>query len=152
MTTSFDPELFVQSTVEEALSTTRVPVPEGEVRAVVKDLKGRETQNGSPILDVYWAIDDQTVRDVTGLDEPTVRQSLFLDLTPNGNLDMAKGKNVDLGRLRAALGQNEAGKPWSPNMMIGKVAKVMVSQRLGEPRNPGDEAPVYNDVRGVSPL
>lgn len=152
---SFDPNLFIQSTVEGELSTQYIPIPEGEFVGRVNKIEGRLAKE-SAILDVYWVIDDATVRETTGMEEPTVRQSIFLDITENGTLDLGTGKNVQLGRLRAALGQN-TGAAWSPNNMIGQVAMVLVNQRPvvtdkeGNPL-PESEHRIFNDVKGVTPI
>lgn len=152
---SFDPALFVQSTVEGVMSTQYVPIPEGEYTGLIKEVKGRMAKE-SAILDVIWVIDDPNVRELTGMEEPQVRQSLFLDVSDSGMLDMGTGKNVQLGRLRAALGQND-GRPWSPVNMEGKVAKILVTQRkVTEDKEgralPESEHKVFNDVKGVMPL
>lgn len=148
---SFDPNLFVQATVEGVLSTQYTAVPEGEYQAIVKEVKGRMAKD-SAVLDVSWIIDDESVRELTGMDEPTVRQTIFLDVTETG-LDLGKGKNVQLGRLREALGQN-TGAAWSPAHMEGKVATILVTQRVVTTDKDGRILPesehrTYNDVKGV---
>jgi len=137
----FDADQFMSTSTEGAMDTEFTPVPEGEYQAVVKSIKPRESGE-YVILDVTWAIDDAEVSEVTGLDNPTVRQSIFLDMTENGGLDMSKGKNIGLGRLRDAVNQNTGGA-WSPAMLEGQVAKVRVSHRLYEGRT-------YTDVKGVA--
>lgn len=152
---SFDPNLFVQATVEGELSTQYIPIPEGEFTGVVKEIKGRLAKE-SAILDVYWVVDDASVREITGMEEPTVRQSIFLDITENGTLDLGTGRNVQLGRLRAALGQN-TGSSWSPNNMVGQVAMLTISQRSVVTDKEGNALPesehrIFNDVKGVTPI
>ena len=72
-------------------------------------------------------------------------KALF-DLNEAGNgLDMGKGKNVALGRLREATDLNVPGQPFAMAMFPGRLAKIKVTQRPGtEPDQ------VYNDVRGVT--
>ena len=142
---TFNPDSFLNTTVTEASSTAYVPVPEGDFTAAVKEIKSRATPNGAAILDVTWSIDDASVEAATGMKNPTVRQSVFLDITEAGGLDTSKGKNISLGKLREALGQNTAGKPWQPGMLIGGVAKINVKHRLVEDN-------VYADVKGVAKL
>ena len=60
-------------------------------------------------------------------------------------LDMGKGKNVALGRLREATDLNVPGQPFAMAMFPGRLAKIKVTQRPG---NEPDQ--VYNDVRGVT--
>lgn len=151
---SFDPNLFTQTTNEGELSTDYLTVQESEYPAVVKNVAARQAKD-SIILDVNWSIDDDAVREFMGRDEVLVRQSVFLEMTDNGTLDMGKGKNVQLGRLRQALGQN-TGAPWSPNMLEGQCATIFVTERTVTTDKEGNELPEdqwkkYNDVKGVMP-
>lgn len=141
----FDTESFMQTTVEGELSTTTTPIPVGEFLAVVKSVGSRSGEkDGNPwaMLDVTWEIDDASVAEVTGRDVNTCRQSIFLDITESGGLDMAKGKNVGLGKLREAVNQNGPGA-WSPAMLEGQVGKVKIDHRLYEGNT-------YADVKGVA--
>ena len=79
--------------------------------------------------------------------EPTVRQTIWLDLTESGSLDFGKGRNVGLGRLRDALGQNETGKPWQPGMMVGGVAKIKVTHSIDKRDNETIQANVACTVK-----
>lgn len=137
----FSPEEIL-STQTEAGSTEFIVVPDGEWPAVVKDIKVREAGEYT-FLDINWTIDSEEVSNATGRDSNTVRQSMFLDISESGGLDMSKGKNVDLNRTRDALGQNTGG--WSPSMLIGQAARVRTEQRLYEGKT-------YVDVKGVSSL
>ncbi len=147
----FDKDAFLGSTTTEAGSTEYVPTPDHEWNARIKKLDYREPK-GSKVLDIYWAIsgdqlgpDGQTLEATTGMKEVQVRQSCFLDITSNGALDMGKGKNVSLNKLREALGQNVAGQPWSPRMLDGQVARISTSSRQD-----GDKT--YTDVKSVAKL
>lgn len=129
----FDPDVFLGTETEDSTDTKIIPVPEGQYLAVVDKVQARKStrDDGSEfyVLDVTWAIDDPAVAEATGRDQNSVRQSIFLDVNENNSLDMGTGKNVQLGRLREALGQNKSGKAWSPNHMQGQAAQVMVSHR-----------------------
>lgn len=143
----FDPESFLGTQTKESNSTVMIPVPEGEYNAVVVSVAARQI-NDKVILDVVWKIDSAEVAAATGREENSVRQSIFLDMTSNGGLDFSKGKNVGLGRLREALGQNKDGKPWSPRNMEGQVARVLVTHRIDK----NDDSIVYADVKRVASL
>lgn len=146
---AFNPDLFMQTETNDSNSTRLVPVPEGEYPGVIKSINPRVVgQNGSPVLDVVYGIDDEGVKKVTGMNEPTVRQSIWLDVTESGGLDMSEGKNVQLGRLREALGQNQRGKPWAPTMLVGQVAKVKVTHTTDK----NDPEIVYANVGAVTKL
>lgn len=140
----FDPDTFMNMTTEEADETTFRPIPEGSYNAVISKLDFR-TPKGNSIIDITWSIDDEAVRQETGMDDPKVRQSIFLDINSSGGLERGPNKNVQLGKLRAALNQNNPGQPWSPAMLEGQVAMISTSQRVvGEN--------IYSDVKGVARL
>lgn len=146
MSSTFDPDMFMNQTTTDANDTSYVPIPEGEFRAVIEEVKAR-TAGDKPVLEVKWNIDDDTVRAETGMDKPSCRQTVWLDLTAQGGLDMGKGKNVGLGKLRDALGQNAPGKPWMPGMLVGQVAMVKIKHRSG--KEPGE---IFADVKEVAAL
>jgi hypothetical protein len=97
------------------------------------------------IMSVNWEIKDDALK--AQLDRtPRVRQDVWLDQDSNGDLDYAKGKNVGLGRLREALGQNSPGAAWSPAMLKGAgPAMISVTER---PDNNNRDV-IYNDVKSV---
>ncbi len=132
----FDPSTFLNTEYNEQSSTIYTPVPEGEYNAVttgeVKVRQGTDDKGDTyTVVDISWEIDDADgkIKEATNRDKNVVRQSLFLELTPQGHLDFGKGKNVQLGKLREALGQNDEGKPWNFNMLIGRAAKIQIKHR-----------------------
>ena len=110
--TTFDPASLFDSTTTEVNDTKILPIPEGEYLAViesaeVKTWASRDGLSSGLRLDVTWLIDDEAAKTATGRDKLTVRQGVMLDLNEAGNgLDMGKGKNVALGRLREATDLN----------------------------------------------
>ena len=139
---NFNAEAFLNTEVEGVGEVDYTPIPEAEYRAVIKGVKADTTPKGSPLLEVIWIIDDQGVRDLIGMDEPTVRHTVWLDINEQGALEFGKNKNIALNRLREALGQND-GKPWSAAQMLGQVATINLKHRLG------DQGQVFADVKGV---
>jgi hypothetical protein len=127
-----DSATFLSETVTGSNSTSRIPVPKGEYPAIISEIGYRTMPRKdnpallSHILDVTYAIDDANVREVTGLPTPTVRDSLFLDLTDENKLDMSKGKNVQLGRLREALGLNDPNVQFSFMNLKGQPCYVTI--------------------------
>lgn len=132
---AFDPEAFMSQTVDQPFETERTLVPEGEYRMAVDDFtsdavqqidftykKGeRAGQPGSftkfncPIV----ILDDKVASDLE-LDKVVVTWQINLDIDDNGQLVWGKNKNITLGQLRAACGQNQAG-PWGiPNLRGSK--------------------------------
>jgi hypothetical protein len=144
MSSVFNPDTFMNTSTTDALSTTYTPVPEGEWTAVIKEIKPRVAKEAI-ILDILWAVDEPEVIQATGMKVPIVRQSIFLDMTESGGLDIGKGKNIGLGKLREALGQNQKGQAWAPGNMLGGVAKIRVAHRMYEDT-------VQADVKGVTAL
>lgn len=144
---TFDPEEIMEMQTEGEMATSFTPVPEGEYPAYITKVDARsgtsKAGNDYTMMDVQWAITDPGVAEEVGIEEPSVRQSLFLDFDEStGALAMGKGKNIALGRLRAAVGQNGPGA-WNPRQLEGAAAVVRVSHR----ENDGN---IYAEVRGVS--
>jgi hypothetical protein len=164
---SFNPDQFLSTSVSEANDTKLILVPVGVVQSaqVSKlDLRKLDANDQNPerfILEVIWIALDESVKKETGLDKPTVRQSIWLDTLPSGALDMGKGKNVGLGRLREAVGQNKAGKSWAMNMLNGATASLLIEhvlnkkdeqtyaqvKRVGAPGSFAEEAPASSERR-----
>lgn len=147
----FDPNQFLDLQITEANDTKVIPVPVGEFTAVADKTECRTWQSkkdpskSGVTLEVTWAIDDQGVKELLGRDQVTVRQGIMLDLTDEGGLDMGKGRNVGLGRLREALGLNVPGQPFAFSMIPGRMAKIKVDHRI-------DGENVYAEVKGAAKL
>lgn len=145
---AFNPDTFMNTEVSDACATSFTPPPEGEVTGSIKIVKPRVLTDGRPVFDITWVIDSEEARQETGMAEPTVRQTLWLDITESGGLDFGKGKNVGLGRLREALNQNQPGKPWAPGMLIGGVAKIKIAHSIDK----RDGVTIQAEVKAVAAL
>lgn len=147
----FSPEQFLDMQVTESNDTKTIPVPVGEYTAVAEEVKCRQWQSKKDpsmsglTLDIKWSIDAPAVKELLGRDKVTVNQGIMLDLTDSGGLDMGKGRNVGLGRLREALGLNAPGQPFSFMMVSGRVAKISVNHRI-------DGENIYAEVKGVAKM
>ena len=132
----FNPDQFLDMQFEGQNDTKVVPVPAGEYTAMIEEVKVRQWQGKADpsksglTLDIQWSIDDPSVKELLGRDKVTVKQGIMLDLTDAGGLDMGKGRNIGLGRLREALDLNQPGRPFSFTMLTGRVARVSVSHRI----------------------
>lgn len=129
----FDPEVFMQQTIDEPLETEFVLIPQGEYVAMIDDFTSEAIEKinfeykkgaraGTPgsmlKLTLPFVIDDDNVKAILNRPKVMVSKQIILDMDENGGgLDWGKNKNIDLGRIRSAVGQNEPG-PWS----IGKLA------------------------------
>jgi len=145
----FSPEQFLDMQVTESNDTKVIPVPVGEYLAVVKEVKIRPWQSkkdpsvAGVALDLQWSIDDHNVKALLGRDEVNCKQGVMLDVSEAGGLDMGKGKNIGLGRLREACGLNTPGQPFSVTMLTGRMAKVRVEHRID-----GDN--LYAEIKAVT--
>jgi hypothetical protein len=138
----FNAEQFLQTTVTEANSTELLNVPEGEYVAVSGPVtpenfrsydikKGDRAGTKGYALDLEWMINDESGALKAYLGRaPKVRHSLNLEIRADGSLEFGKGRNVELGRLRDALGQNGSGQPWAMPMLGSQVAKIKVKHTL----------------------
>lgn len=156
---TFNPELFLNMTFDESNSTELLPVPDGEYIATSDpiteksfleyDIKNgdRAGQKGRSLI-VVWNINDEdgVLKALLGR-SPTARQNIMLSIKPNGDMDFGKGQNVELGRLREAMGQNGSGTPWSFAMLGGKVGKIAIKTTL----NAKDQK-MYTNVTKVAKL
>ena len=145
---SFDPQQFLNSTIEESNSTEMVPVPEGELLAIADkvDCVTWSSKDGSSSglkLRVIWDIQDEPTKQLLGRSKVTCAQDIMLDLTETGQLDMGKGKNVGLGRLRSAVDLNTPGQPFSFPMIQGRMATVSVKHRIYQDA-------IFAEVKGVT--
>jgi hypothetical protein len=134
MTASFDPNTFLNQTVDGAMDTKVTPCPVGEYLAIADKVEAKQwsTKDGSNSgmkVAILWDIQDDNVKALLGRDTVKVPQDIMLDLTDEGGLDLGKGRNVGLGRLREALGLNTPGEPFSFAMIQGRMARVAVSHR-----------------------
>ena len=153
-TLTFDPAQFLMQETSDQMDTQFVLIPAGEYPAIIKSVAARQQQNPNDpaqlwtILDITYSIDDQGVREETGQDDPTIRQSLFLDLDDSGKLSSGKGKNVNLGRLREAVGLNVPGTAFSFAALTGQACIVAVKHTPDKK----DPEIVYANVNKVAAL
>lgn len=127
----FDPSQFINATVNSPMSTAVVVCPEGEWTAVVSDdgdlsdwfseveWKDKKTgeQRSAPKVSIPFKITDQRAFTIGKRDSFYVTLDSFIDLDSSGNMSTEEGKNVKIGQLRAALGQNTPG--WNFSMLRG---------------------------------
>lgn len=144
---TFNPDQFMNTQIDGELSTKYEPIPVGDYQASIAKVESR-LAGDKPVLEVTWQTTDPRAVEATGMDTPTVRQTIWLDINEaTGSLDMGKGKNVGLGKLRASLNQNTPGQAWAPGMMIGQSATIKVTHR------PGKEAgELYANVAAVTAM
>lgn len=144
----FNPDNFLHQTTREELSTKRVVLPEGDYTGVVEKVEAGATPKGTPYLELTWAIEHPELESEIGRTKSIARQTIWLDLTASGDLDTGKGRNVGLGRLREAIGQNKSGEAWAPSMIEGAAATVKIKHRADK----NDAELKFEEVKAVSAL
>lgn len=129
MSDNFDPDSFMHANIDAPMATALQSVPEGEYTAMVGDFdssafrqvtvtnKTTGLAQDRPVLDVPFIIQDDALKAKLQREQITHKETFWLDLTADGRLDTGPDRNVRLGQLRAALGQNSAGVPWAPSML-----------------------------------
>ena len=127
---TFDPAAFEQMTIDQANETKSTPVPEGDFRAIIDSvrIKTISIKNGEragqevPILEVIYDIDDEDgkLKEELNRDKVTVRQDIWLDVNESGALAFGPNTNVQLGKLRDAVGLNKPGKTFAFKMLEGQ--------------------------------
>jgi hypothetical protein len=146
----FDAQSFLDSSVTGANDTKVIPVPMGEYQGIIDKITPRQwqskdgTQSGVA-LDILWLVEDQEVKTFLGRETVTCKQGIMLDMTSDGKLDVTKGKNIGLGRLREAVNLNNPGQPFSFNQLPGQMARISVRHRI-------DGEDTFAEVKGVAKM
>ena len=160
----FDPNTFMQHSVDKPLETEYLNVPPGEYVAVIDDFTSEAIERidfdykkgpraGTPgtmyKLTLPFVIQDESVKAEMQRDKVVVTKQLILDVDDNGALDTGKNKNVELGRIRAAAGQND-GQPWTITRLRGAgplMVKVVHVEFERKDKTKGKRAEIDRVVR-----
>lgn len=154
-TSLFNPETFLDATTTEE-SVKRPPLPAGlELQALIKGIKTRAWQGkqdptkGGIAADLTLEFDLTAYPDIRqqqgGLDKVTIIDGIMLDLTENGNIDYAPGKNSKLRRYREATGLNVAGQAFSLRMFEGRMVKARI-------KHDPYEGEIYDKIESVAKI
>lgn len=154
---TFDPDSFMSQKIDQALSDKFEQVPEGDYKFMVDDFDSsifrtndRKDNSGTfTTFEIPLVLQDEAVKAKLGRDKVTVRYKGFLDFDDKGQLDFRQGKNVKLGMLRSALGQNVPGQPWSFEMLKG-AGPVM--GRVIHTKNDKDKDNPFTEVSRVAKI
>ena len=144
----FDADTFLAIEITQELATRFIPLPEDDYApAFIDDTIVVREYEGTPVVDVSWVIQDEKAQKLFGRDRVTVKhRSMFIELDEKGHIVFGQNKNVALGALRDALGQN-TGKPWNFHMLKGQgPCKVHVIVRPDK----HDSTIKYNEVTRVA--
>lgn len=147
-TTPFDADAFMSQTIDAPMSTQLLGVPEGEYTAMIGDFdstafrqvavtnKTTGLTQDRPVLEVPFVINDDALKAKLGREQITHRETFWLDIGADGRLDTGPDKNVRLGQLRHALGQNAPGTPWAPTMLRNMGPVRIVIKTTSDKRDP----------------
>lgn len=161
---TFDPETFMQQTIDQPLAENFRVVPEGEYTAMIGDFDStafeskdftykRGAKAGQPgtmtIFNCPFIVQDETLKAELGRETITVYGRIMLDIDPaTGGLDFGPDRNVMLGRIRGAVGQNNPG-PWNPSQLRG-AGPLMI--RVSHRSDDKDPSRKYVEVKHVSKI
>lgn len=151
---AFDPDTFLDTSFDKSMSTSVILPPAQDWPASISKLTPRKfsTDDGDrATLNVQWCIEDPECQKVTGMNKSFANQTIWLDFKFENNenvLDFDEGKNVALGQLREALGQNKKGVKWQAGMLRDGVATVRVSHRPDK----NDNSIIYAEVKRVTAI
>jgi hypothetical protein len=157
---TFDADAFMNSTIDEPMATALSSVPDGEYTAMVGDfdssafktIEYTDQKSQLPVkrqvLEVPFVVDDEALKAKLGREQVVHRETFWLDFTPDGKLDTGPDKNVNLGKLRACLGQNGNG-PWAPTMLrnMGPMRIKIVSRQ-----DKKDPEKKYTNITKYAPI
>lgn len=150
---AFDKNRFMSMTTAEALETRSEPLPEGDWKALYEKVDCRPTkkdpnaEHGYNIVLTFKFVDDEMRREAGYDDDTDIRRDeyIYVELGPDGGMATGKNKNTRLGKIRDAVGQNEPGQAWSPEMLAGQGPVIV---RIGRRTDP-DTDEVYDDIKRV---
>lgn len=135
----FNADDFMNETVDQPLETEFKLCPAGEYPAMIDDFGSDAVENfefeykrgprageqGSmKKLTIPFVIQDEKAKAELNRDKVVVTKQLILDVDAAGRLDFGTNKNIALGQVRNAVGQNNPG-PWSIGNLKG-AGPVMV--------------------------
>lgn len=113
---TFDPTSFINTVYEDAFQTKRVLVPVGTYIARIRGLPDVKLakQPNSLMGKITFLILDTMLAQEMNRDEVLLYHTIFMDVAP-GTYELLYGanQNLELGRLRSALGQNDPTQPWN---------------------------------------
>lgn len=147
----FDPDTFMQQTIDSPLATEFKLVPEGEYQMMVDDFdstafetidftykKGERAGQAGQMhkFNCPFVVQSEAVKAEMGRDKVVARMQIILDIDPQtGGLATGPDKNVQLGRLFQAAGLNAAGTPVSSLRNAGPFLG-RIAHRSIDPNNP----------------
>jgi hypothetical protein len=157
----FDPDAFLSQTVDGPLETEYKLVPVGEYRAMIDDFTSESVEqidfnrrDGTPgamtKFNCPFVLDAPQVALDLNRTKIVVMKQMILDIDDAGRIATGPNRNVELGRVRKAVGQ-EAVQGWTlPQLRNAGPCMVKVEHRSGLRK---DGSPWQNaEVTRVAPI
>jgi len=119
----FNPETFLTQGFQGPVSDKYIPIPKGEYQATITSVEIRMPKD-NPLLELRWTI---IAPEEPLAHEQEARQSFWLDITEEGQLDTGKNKNVKLGKLLSLFRINATGG--SLMQLQGQIGIVTIDHR-----------------------
>lgn len=160
----FDVNAFLNSTAQPMATKFEVP-PEGEFKMMIgddakmlapKEIKWTDSDGKDRVfhqMELYASVLDDKVKQQLGRDKVLVRMRVNLDFVA-GSLEAGKpvldngvNKNVFLGQIRDALGQNTAD--WTPAKLLNAGPFIGKISHTSDKKNPSIK---YADVTKVAKI
>ena len=150
----FDASTFLDFTTTEE-SVKRPPIPVGDYLGVIGELSADDwvsqkdpTKSGKKFIVPITLDLPEDIWTAAGLNngQMIVTDTMMLDITPQGSLDYAPGKNGKLHKYREATNNNKAGQPFNPRMLQGQAVTVKIGHRE-YPEGSGD---LFEQVAGIA--
>ena len=133
----FDPQSFLDATLTDP-TEKRNPLPIGDYLAVLGEVTARTwtSKTDSSRSGIAWDVPltievPAEIQDSAKLPPTiTLKGGIMLDVTADGMIDNAPGRNRGLRMYREALDMNKPGEPFSARLMQGRVLKVKISHEI----------------------
>jgi hypothetical protein len=153
---TFDPNAFLDMPVDEVF-VKRPPLPIGDYTATIQEISARQWTGKEDPTKTGLAYDltilleiPEAVATMCNLTKPnlTLKDSVMVDLTTEGAIDSAPGRNRQLRAYRDALDMNKAGVPFRAREMAGRLLKVRIKHDIW----PLGSDNIIEKIAGVSKL
>lgn len=161
---TFDPETFMQQTIDQPLAENFRVVPEGEYSAMIGDFDSSAFESKDfvykrgpkaghtgtmTIFNCPFIIQDESLKAELGRDTIIAYARVMLDVDPaTGGLDFGPDRNVMLGRIRGAVGQNTPGA-WTIAQLRGAGPLMIRVTHRSDDKDPSRK---YAEVKHVSKI
>lgn len=149
----FDPSVFLDATIDTPLAK-RKTLPEGEYLAQIGEVKSRawQSRDGTKSGIAYDVPLELQIpfehQEELGYNHLNLTDSIMLDITPQGTIDIGPGKNGKLRTYREALDMNREGTKFSARLMQGQMIKVRVKHEPYE--DSAGETQLAERIKGVA--